>query len=584
MSQAEKASREGSPVADPPRNQDGEPKIQQQQQAAAIPPPGPPAPPVYPTGLAFGTILFALFISLFCVALDSTIIATAIPRITDQFHALQDVGWYGSSYLLTKCAFQLPFGRCFRFFSLKWTFLVALFIFEIGSVLCAAANSSAMLIVGRTIAGVGCAGISSGGLIIIANITPMEKRATYQSLYGGIFGIASVVGPLVGGVFTDKVTWRWCFWINLPLGAVSAAFIIFSLRLPPKPSPLKEMGLAKLLWNLDPIGFVLFVPSIICLLFTLQWGGTTYAWNSAQMIALFVVFGVTLIAFGVSQVWLGEGGTLPPRIAKQRTIFASSIFTFCLAGTFFLLSYFIPIYFQAIKGETALQSGLDTIPLILPNVIGILFAGFGTSKIGYYVPFIYLAVVLAPIGAGLLSTLGPSTTTAQWIGYQILFGFGSGCGFQLPQVAAQIVLPPRDIPTGISVSMLFQGLGGSVLISAANNVLNSRLLQNVDALAIPGVTGMDVINAGATGFRAIVPEQYIGVVIDQYGHALRQAFQIAVIMACLSALPAALLEWKSVKKPQGPGGPPPAATQQKLAEPKPESLSQSDVEKGTSSS
>lgn len=213
--------------------------------------------------------------------------------------------------------------------------------------------------------------------------------------------------------------------------------------------------------------------------------------------------------------------------------------------------------------------------MILPNVIGILFAGFGTSKIGYYVPFIYLAVIIAPIGAGLLTTLSPDTSTAKWVGYQILFGFGSGCGFQLPQVAAQIVLPPRDIPMGISVSMLFQGLGGAVLISAANNVLNDRLLHYVDALAIPGVNGMDVINAGATEFRHIVPAEHIGEVIDVYNLALRKAFQIALIMACLSALPAALLEWKSVKK----GSPGSAVPKPEAKLPSPAS---SDVEKGSS--
>ncbi len=257
---------------------------------------------------------------------------------------------------------------------------------------------------------------------------------------------------------------------------------------------------------------------------------------------------------------------------------SSSIFTFCLAGTFFLLSYFVPIYFQAVKGETALKSGIDTIPLILPNVIGILFAGFGTSKIGYYVPFIYLAVLIAPIGAGLLTTLGPDTSTAKWIGYQILFGFGSGCGFQLPQVAAQVVLPPPDIPIGISVSMLFQGLGGTVLISAANNVLNDYLLHYIDALAIPGVTGADVIKAGATGFRALVPGEHLGAVVDEYNRALVKAFQIALILSCLSAIPAAFLEWKTVKRgPPGPPGPPPAKP-----EGKPLSTSGSDEEKGSS--
>lgn len=226
---------------------------------------------------------------------------------------------------------------------------------------------------------------------------------------------------------------------------------------------------------------------------------------------------------------------------------------------------------------SALQSGIDTIPLILPNVIGILFAGFGTSKIGYYVPFIYLAVVLAPIGAGLLTTLGPASTTAQWVGYQILFGFGSGCGFQLPQVAAQVVLPPKDIPIGISVSMLFQGLGGAVLISAANNVLNYRLLHYIDALGIPGVSGQAVINAGATGFRAAIPAGALDAVVGEYNRALRKALQIALITACLSAIPASLLEWRSVKK--GPAGPPAPAP------PKPEvqaaSPTDSDVEKAS---
>ncbi|KAI1332865.1 major facilitator superfamily domain-containing protein [Xylariaceae sp. FL0255] len=541
-----------------------------------------PSPnPDYPTGFKFGITLFALFISLFCVALDSTIIATAIPRITDQFHALQDVGWYGSSYLLTKCAFQLPFGKTFRFFSLKWTFLAALLIFGVGSLLCAAAPSSPVLIVGRTIAGIGCAGISSGGLIIIANITHLEKRALWQSLYGGIFGIASVVGPLLGGVFTDKVSWRWCFYINLPLGAVSAAFIIFSLHLPAKPNPLKEQGVRTLLWNIDPIGFILFVPSIILLLFALQYRGTTYAWNSGRIVALFVIFGVTLTAFIGSQAWLEEGGTVVANtqqfhLASQSNV-RSSARAFLPSCSLVLSSSSATSFLFIFKQSREIRLcslAFTPIPLILPNVIGILFAGFGSSKIGYYVPFIYIAVVLAPIGAGLLYTLQPDTSVANLVGYQILLGFGSGCGFQLPQVAAQVVLPPRDILAGISVSMLFQGLGGAVLISAANNVLNNQLLHLVNGLGIPGVSGMDVINAGATGFRNVIPAESISQVVDVYNTALQRAILIAVITSSLSALPAALLEWRSVKK--GRAG---------SAQPKPEasspSLTGSGIEKGS---
>ena len=163
----------------------------------------------YPTGPRLAMIIIGLELAVLCVALDNTIIATAIPRITDDFHALSDVGWYGSAYLLTLSAFQLFFGRLYSIFNIKWTFLLALFIFELGSLICGVAPNSKALIVGRAIAGLGSAGLFSGSMIILAFSTPLEKRPLYTSLITAIYGIASVVGPLLGGVFADHTTWRW---------------------------------------------------------------------------------------------------------------------------------------------------------------------------------------------------------------------------------------------------------------------------------------------------------------------------------------------------------------------------------------
>ena len=168
----------------------------------------------YASGLKLATVVVALCLAIFLVALDNTIIAVAIPKITDEFSALNDVGWYASSYLLTTCAFQLLFGKFYTFFSIKWVFLIAIGIFELGSLVCGVAPSSIALIIGRAVAGVGSAGIFSGGLTIIAYSVPLTKRPIYTGLIGGMYGIASVAGPLMGGAFTDRLTWRWCFYSN----------------------------------------------------------------------------------------------------------------------------------------------------------------------------------------------------------------------------------------------------------------------------------------------------------------------------------------------------------------------------------
>jgi hypothetical protein len=165
---------------------------------------------VYPTGLKAASIMISLYLAIFLVALDRTIIATAIPQITDAFNSLSDIGWYASSYMMTSCAFQLFYGKLYVFYPTKWVFLSAIMLFEVGSAICGAAPNSVAFIWGRSIAGFGSAGIFSGGIVVMVHTIPLAKRPLFQGIFGAIFGIASVVGPLIGGAFTTHVTWRWC--------------------------------------------------------------------------------------------------------------------------------------------------------------------------------------------------------------------------------------------------------------------------------------------------------------------------------------------------------------------------------------
>jgi len=426
-------------------------------------------------------------------------------------------------------------------------------VFEIGSAICGAAPSSIVLIVGRAIAGLGSAGIFSGTMIIMIPMIPLRKRPMFQGVFGLVFGTASVLGPLVGGGLTDGASWRWCFYINLPIGAVAVAALLLTLRLPKR--NIEQPSAFKQFVRLDPLGTLFFVPSIVCLLIALEWGGSVYRWQDPLIIALLVVFAVLLVAFAAVQVLLPKTATVPPRIISQRSILAGAIFMLAIAGSMMMTIYFLPLWFQVVQGVSAVKSGIYTLPFVLSLVIASILGGFTTQKIGYYVPVMLACPSLMAVSQGLMSTFRVGEVSSHWIGFQVIGGFGLGLGMQSASLAAQSVLPMPDVPTGISIMFFTQQLGGAIFTSVGQNLLSTGLVRQLSS--IPGINTGQITSSGSTEFVDQVPDDLRPAVLRGYNYAVTRIFLVAMGVALVGVAAALCMEWRNIKKTGPPTAPAP---------------------------
>ncbi|KAA8649901.1 MDR family MFS transporter [Aspergillus tanneri] len=509
-------------------------------------PPGPPGPPENQSTLRVVCLIVSAFVAMFLVALDRTIISTAIPKITDEFNSFDDVGWYGSAYLLTCCAFQLLFGKLYKLFSVRIVFLASILVFEVASAICGAAPNSVAFIVGRAICGVGAAGILAGTIMCIIHSVPLQKRPQIQGLFGALFGVASVVGPLIGGAFASNVTWRWCFYVNLPIGGAAMVFIAFCLKVPKQDTA--KVSWAEKLLQLDLFGTTPLVSGVVCLILALQWGAQTYPWGSGRVVACLVLMGVLLLSFVAVQVFLPKTATLPVRIFSQRSIISGFWQTLCVGSGNYIFVYFLPIWFQSIKGSSAVESGIHLLPMMISMVVGSIGGGIINSKVGYYTPLAIIGSCIMSAGAGLLTTFQVDTGEGKWIGYQIVYGLGLGLCFQVPNLAAQTVLPKPDVSSGLALMLFGQLIGAAVFVSVGENILANQLVKRLSGL--PGFNPRLVTSGGVTKLLNTMPTDQHNTVLRSYNEALQKVFQAGLIISCLTLLGAATLEWKSIKKGQ----------------------------------
>ncbi|KAJ3770649.1 putative major facilitator superfamily transporter [Lentinula raphanica] len=496
----------------------------------------------YASGSRLAIITLGVCLGLFVVALDTSIISTVIPTITTVFDSLGDVGWYGSAYLLVLASLQPSFGKIYTVFNLKAVYLISLIVFEVGSVVCAAATSSLMFIIGRAIAGLGASALLSGGMNIIAFAVPLEKRAAYNAGVSSMFTIASIAGPLLGGAFTDEVSWRWSFWINLPVGGLAFFIVGFFFTAPARKS---QLTFKEKMAKLDFFGALCFVGGTICLLLALQWGGATYAWTDSRVWGLFLGFGLIMPIFAYIQVKRGKGATIPVSIIKQRTVLISTLYSFLYSMASYTQIYYLPLYFQAVENISAVGSGIRLIPYLVFNTFAAILMGMYVNRTGYYYYLLWIGATFYTVGSGLLSTLGLNSSTAQWLPYEIITGFGRGSG-QIPFVAVQVVLTPEEVPIGSSLVMLSTSLGGAVALSISQSIFNNDLLKELTKYA-PSIDPDIVLNSGATQFSDLVPADALSGVLQAYSKAIDTVLIPPIAFAGLSLVLALGIERLNVK-------------------------------------
>lgn len=436
-------------------------------------------------------------------------------------------------------------------FETKSTFLAALGVFETGSLLAALAPSSKSLIVGRAIQGLGSAGILTGAFVVGTHSVRMQKRPVLFAGVGILYAVGALAGPLLGGAFTDSIGWRWCFWINLPIGAVTFTSVFFFFRKRTVSKAKARPSFVERVLSLDLVGNAILLGATTMLFLALQYSEQRYSWTSARVVGLLVGFGVTTIIFIAWMWYRGESALLPPRIVTQRTVASSCGAAFFIYGTILLHGYYLPIWFQAIKGDSALHSGVNMIPYMCANALFGLIAGIFVSKNGRFAPPAILGCAIGTIGCGLLATLKPNTATGTWVGYEILISAGIGMAVQQGFSAVQTALPLEEVPIGTAAVVASQSFGGAIFVSVGNTLLQNHLLSQNNADVIPGVNIRAVIELGATNFRQYVPAKDLPALIHLYNRSLQAVFIAAVPLCGVAFLCSLCMEWKSVRREEG---------------------------------
>ncbi len=426
--------------------------------------------------IVFGGVMLGLFLA----ALDQTIVATALPSIVKDLNGGAHLSWVVTAYLLTSTVTVPIYGKLSDLIGRRTLFIFAISVFLVGSALSGLSQNMGQLILFRGIQGLGAGGIIPLALIVIGDLFSPRERGRYQGFTGAMFGLSSVIGPLLGGWLTDSVSWRWIFYVNIPIGAVALFVIATTMHLP----------FTRREHKIDYLGATVLAAAVVCMLLVATWGGVTYGWGSSTIILLSVASAALFVAF-VFVERRAEEPVLPLHLFRSKVFAVSNVASLVIGAAMFGTIIYIPVFVQNVIQGSATNAGVVLIPLMLAVVASVVLSGQIVTRTGRYKVFPILGSALCLVGFWMLSRLTVDATSGQAIWAMIVIGVGIGQMMQTYTLAVQNDARREDMGTATATTQFSRSIGGTLGVAAFGTILATRLANELAGLGKDGLTPGD---------------------------------------------------------------------------------------------